>query len=490
MKNKKILKVLASVLVTILLFTTLANAASTVLEDKYSSFKMLDRQNAREFYSLEKNSIDVLAIGSSQVMSGFCGPELYGEYGYTAFGLGTCKQPLLCSYYWLLEALKTQSPKVVLLETSSLGFAENDSSSYKALSEMKSTSAYKYQAVKEIVDDGDWEEFLGYYSSLYKFHSRWNATKKIDYVFLQGSEKKSYGGNNVNSTQFSEPLSRSDYGAQLIDNPKQVVRDETLEYFKKFVQVCKDNQIELVLFKTPKRSWSDDEFTAAHSIAEQFGLTYLDCNDNGLYDEIGFDPSNDMFDPDHLNYFGAKKMTHFLGEYLSSTFELTDYRDKENNSYEKIYNDYLHAANNAELYASDTLSQALEHLDDERYCIVISKTGNVKNDDAVTDGLKALGFTSDFYASKNAVMIKREGKIVADKASDSAIQLDGSLYAVNGLYYASAGTKRTVVKLYTEGMTSALESCVLVTVYDVSQSRLVYTACFDGELKLNKIATA
>ena len=61
-------------------------------------------------------------------------------------------------------------------------------------------------------------------------------------------------------------------------------------------------------------------------LAEECGVDYLDAN----YDReaIQFDWYNDTFDGgDHLNLFGARKMTKYLGDYMKQECDLTDHRD-------------------------------------------------------------------------------------------------------------------------------------------------------------------
>ena len=62
------------------------------------------------------------------------------------------------------------------------------------------------------------------------------------------------------------------------------------------------------------------------ALAEECGVDYLDAN----YDReaIQFDWYNDTFDGgDHLNLFGARKMTKYLGDYMKQECDLTDHRD-------------------------------------------------------------------------------------------------------------------------------------------------------------------
>ena len=72
-----------------------------------------------EFYQLEKNSVDVLFLGSSHAVTAFDPCVLYENWGLTSYNLGSEQQSLLISYYWLKEALRYQMYEPYLIQ---LGF--------------------------------------------------------------------------------------------------------------------------------------------------------------------------------------------------------------------------------------------------------------------------------------------------------------------------------------------------------------------------------
>ena len=71
---------------------------------------------ARYLYVQPKNKIDVLFLGSSHVHCNVNTQLLWDEYGMAAYLMTGAEQPLWNSYYNLKEALKTQKPKLVVLD--------------------------------------------------------------------------------------------------------------------------------------------------------------------------------------------------------------------------------------------------------------------------------------------------------------------------------------------------------------------------------------
>ena len=68
----------------------------------------------------EKNTIDTLIIGDSESYSSFSPMQIWEEHGYTSYVCGTPAQPLYQSYDFLVKTLKTQKPKVVILEANAI----------------------------------------------------------------------------------------------------------------------------------------------------------------------------------------------------------------------------------------------------------------------------------------------------------------------------------------------------------------------------------
>ena len=68
------------------------------------------------FYEMEKNTVDVLFLGSSHCYCGFSPQEFYDRCGIRSYNLGSSRQSTWLSYYWLREALKTQTPQAVVMD--------------------------------------------------------------------------------------------------------------------------------------------------------------------------------------------------------------------------------------------------------------------------------------------------------------------------------------------------------------------------------------
>ena len=77
------------------------------------------------FYEQPQNSVDVLLVGTSMFYSGVNTNVLWAEYGIPAYNLFSEEQTFWISYYMIREALKTQQPKVILLDAQSARYEDS-----------------------------------------------------------------------------------------------------------------------------------------------------------------------------------------------------------------------------------------------------------------------------------------------------------------------------------------------------------------------------
>ena len=70
-------------------------------------------------YRQPEDSVDVLTVGTSLAYAGVNTNVLWKEYGIASYNLCSAEQPFWVSYYTIKEALKTQHPKVILLDAKS-----------------------------------------------------------------------------------------------------------------------------------------------------------------------------------------------------------------------------------------------------------------------------------------------------------------------------------------------------------------------------------
>ena len=92
------------------------------------------------------------------------------------------------------------------------------------------------------------------------------------------------------------------------------------------VNMCREAGAQLVLVSTPSAlNWSYPNHNGIQALADEYGLTYVDMNLLG--DELGIDWNTDTKDQgDHMNCFGAEKVSKWLAGWLKNNFDLPDHK--------------------------------------------------------------------------------------------------------------------------------------------------------------------
>ena len=113
------------------------------------------------FYEQEEDSVDLLILGSSHAYQNINPMILWKDAGIAAYDLCGSITPLWNSYYFLKEAVKTQSPRLVILEAYCLTQPYeymDDSRIIKNVYGLK-PSENKLDALKVSAPEDRWVEF-------------------------------------------------------------------------------------------------------------------------------------------------------------------------------------------------------------------------------------------------------------------------------------------------------------------------------------------
>jgi len=136
--------------------------------------------NILGFYELPEDSLDVLFLGSSHAITAFDTQKLYDDEGIRSYVLGSGEQNVAVSWFYLNEALKTQKPDAVVMDTL-MAFPFRESkvlyssapSTEKALNFMK-PGFNKFRAVFELSQYDEELSALEMLLPFLRYHERWN----------------------------------------------------------------------------------------------------------------------------------------------------------------------------------------------------------------------------------------------------------------------------------------------------------------------------
>ena len=399
----------------------------------------------RGFYNEPNDTIEVIFLGASIVANGIIPIELYRDYGICAYNLGLEQQPLLASYYWTEEAyrLHGKSLNTIVLDTSMLRRTPTESFYRKNIDGMQ-FSAVKYKAIRDYTTN--FNEALSYLVPLFQYHDRWSSLTKSDFTKLSSKPIDCLRGYNLYTSRYYDDntydkLAVPDY--YISDPITERTLDESALYFlKKLITFCKEHNINLILIKTPVVDyWSEEAHNAVQRIAKEYGLSFWDFNYEPYIDEMGYNHATDSADGQHMNYYGARKLTTYFGQYLVNHCDVTDVRNnpkydfmkKELSDYEK---DILSQMNFKQITdIKELLSTVLSNPDYTTFIMAKDEASNALKDETRLflkekgfEMLSELTFRSSYCGIIDSGMVEREEIDALNNEADSEdIQPDNDL---------------------------------------------------------------
>lgn len=328
---KKIIKNTVSSVCFLLILALLLSYTNHVLRDKNESYIV------RPYYNERENSLDTIFVGSSHIMCGVYPMDLWNEYGIASYNYASSAMITPQAYYQVVEAFRTQSPKVMVIDISGVAYGDKKISSnayaHVQLDNMK-WSMNKVNAIQDLIGSNKRLEF---YFPLIKFHSRWKSVKNSDFEPIEGKTKGAFIGYGNITVEDSFKVMPKEYTADISDTAEK--------YLRKILDYCKSKNCEVVLVHTPTVAdeISQGTYNAVYPIAEEYNVPYLNLMHE--IDAMQFDFEKDMRDKSHCNKNGAVKITRFIGEFLKENYDLPDRRQDDSyadwheyySEYKKIY---------------------------------------------------------------------------------------------------------------------------------------------------------
>lgn len=271
---------------------------------------------SKGFYDEEENSLDVLFLGNSDVYRGVSPIEIYKNTGITSYNYVASGERIWTEYYLLLEALERQEPNVIVLNVDGI-FSSSHSSfaNYRKAFDNMKFGKNKIRAINDEAFDFNFVKRVSFYLPIFNYHSRYSELNKNDFKYAFSKLHNSYKGLDMTTVRVA-PSKTFD-----VDGAK--ISDKAMEYLNKIKDECAKREIGLVLMWLPSLdSYSKERGKVIAGYALENSLPFLDLNLN--YKSFGLDFNEDSSDGgDHLNVYGAEKVSKYLGEYLVKNYSFS-----------------------------------------------------------------------------------------------------------------------------------------------------------------------
>lgn len=287
-------------------------------------------ERIQQFYQEERDSLDVIFIGGSEIYTGYSAAQAYAEYGFTSypFGVSSNQESLFCSE--VTEALKYQSPKLIIIEITSFLKDSPDIDDAKMRNYLENIP----MSMNRIKTTWEYEpsmDCISYLVPFIKYHGNWSdpgkcldrAKRIVTFKYEKYSPIK--GMRTIAQTVNSDGVN------DMSDNREcNMLSTDGEHYLRQLLAWLKEEKIANVVFtRFPHRIDKEEENyeflvkrfkrgNQAGAIIREYGFDYIDCEH--LISEIGIDFNNDFYNADHMNIFGAQKTTAYLAKRISNDY--------------------------------------------------------------------------------------------------------------------------------------------------------------------------
>ncbi len=304
-------------------------------DDTYSA------QGFDEFYDLPEEKVDVVVLGSSGMKEYFNVVQAFHDFGVSGGNLATSSQQIRATKYLMEEALKTQSPKLFVIDTRSLHYNDNglDDISIRRITDSMNWSWNRIKLIQTLFKDliqirpDDEYNIWHYYLSFAVYHSRWKDLTSVDFT---GYEDMWEGFliNTATEEQEGQP-------SNVMDVQPEALTELQTEALKDLLEYCKTIDSQVLFINVPyymQEEHAGRSLTAGAMIQSE-GFTYIDLNN--VVEGMNLDPKTDFRNWQHVNAYGSIKFTDFLANYIQTTYGLADHRgDADYAIYEEKYDHY------------------------------------------------------------------------------------------------------------------------------------------------------
>jgi len=330
--------------------------------------KRIDNNTMRmeAFYLEDKQSLDAVLIGASDVYAGYAASYAYEKYGITSYPYASQASPASIVLPQLKEVLKYQNPKMVIIEINAFLYKDNEIPN-EASTRMFADNVPQDEIWRDFLKDSIPEDKqIEYYLPIVKYHSSWTDYPwKIKYLLAEINLKRQgyslFRGYKTVANEFHPTVKT--YNDSLPDNNGKLPLGACSErYLRETLQYLKDNNINNVVFmRFPHivRAQAYNRFkrtnTAADIIAE-YGYDFV--NLERYSNEVGIDVNADFYNWDHLNIYGSEKLTDYVCQMMINKYGLTkaELTDKQKADWEDSVN-YYHMIYN---YSQEMINRRLK----------------------------------------------------------------------------------------------------------------------------------
>ncbi len=328
--------------VVALLFTYVVSA------HQFSSHEI----RVKAFFAEEKDIIDVVHIGASEIYTGFSPEYIWHNYGITNYNLATAGAPIRLVKNQIKAAIKEQNPKLIVISLNGTLYddkrAQHDGYMRMWLDNMKDNTL-RNEAIGEWVKPKERKHFK---IKLLNYHD--NIARTPECVALSWREFKMKNDKRLLTISGIQGQAVRDEKRDVIDvanyDKAAPLADITGKEFTELLEYLKEENIGNVIFVNMPRFYEQKninlraKLNTAMMEVKKYGFDVYDLDKE--IKAIGLDQQNDYYNTSHPNIYGQQKISKYFYEniipkYVSEHRKYSDdvikRLDENYDAYTKVY---------------------------------------------------------------------------------------------------------------------------------------------------------
>lgn len=331
--RKKVLKTVAGILIFLFLLTTIINLLGPLFRPKGQDF-----DGWQYFYAEDNNTINAAMIGSSAMYRYWLPAQAYEEQGFTSCMISQSCQNIRAVPYIMEETLKSQDVDLFVVELrqvvvdlaqgEDLTEEEKEKENYylSILTSGMKQSTTRMRLVHNLLLDTETDRELEWQIPLLKYHENIFEISKNDWAERLTMGKNKYKGLRVRATVDPQVKPSRFPDAE---NATFELPDKGKQYIEDIVKTAEKYGKNVLFIATPY-AYSESRFSyqcALNAYMEKMGYPYLNLDDKQARQIINLNYDIDFYNPRHVNFVGAEKITSYLAAYMKGHYRFTNKLD-------------------------------------------------------------------------------------------------------------------------------------------------------------------
>ena len=290
-----------------------------------------NRQRVKGFYEEDKQSLDVVYMGASEVYSDIAPGYAYERDGVTSYIFATQANSILNYKSQLKNVLSRQDPSMIVIELNGAVYGDEEEVTKEAnlhnYGDNVPLDITKLEWVAQNIRDNKAE----YLFPIIKYHGVWTDLS-ADQKYRRTIRNDQIRGYNYLKGMLNWPIvfrsPKPSLNSKLAVSADQKAPITGIEEtaLRELLAYCRDQKLENVVFARFPHIVTEKTFerykrsnTVADIVAE-YGFDYLNFERDVAL--TGLDEEKDYYNDDHLNIYGQQKFTAYLTDYLKEHYAL------------------------------------------------------------------------------------------------------------------------------------------------------------------------